>query len=178
MIKRCGCDCDIPIDNRKITKYDPILIQAVVDARSEFEKYLLKNGIRDSIIIKIHSFSVSTYKGIVLYRSLSQFKGSAIMWVTPRLIRNNLANTGVEREINAVYTASDAICDALLHEYGYVMYEWATNRDPVMVNMIIEKYTSPEHFAESMVGILKGEGFIRSNDDILERFVNGAFGGE
>lgn len=161
------------VDRRKSVKVDPILARAVFEARDAFERYLGNNGIHDRMIIKIRRFSEKHKRWIALYRSMSRFNGEVIIWINVdfrRILRGY--------DINPMYTITDIITDSLLHEYAHVIFEWAAKRDPVLLNMIITGYTNEEEFAEHMIETLKSDGFIRSHDDILNRFVTSVFGDE
>ena len=159
------------MDKRRAIKFDPMLIKAVEDARGEFERYLGKNGIRDVCTIKIHAFKGYKNRWVALYRSMSQFNGNAIFW-----INSDFHKILAKYDVNPIYTLADIITDSLLHEYAHVIFEWATKRDPVLLNMIVAGYSNEEEFAEHMIETLKGDGFIRSHDDILDRFITSVFG--
>lgn len=159
------------VDRRKSVKPDPILVQAVFEARDRFERYLGNSGIHDRTIIKIHRFPENQKRLVALYRSMSRFNGDVIIWINSdfrRILKGH--------DINPMYTLADIITDSMLHEYAHVIFEWGSVRDQVLLNMIIEEYTNQEEFAEDMIDVFKGEGFITRGNDILIRFVDKAFG--
>ena len=102
---------------------------------------------------------------------MSRFNGDVIIWINSdfrRILKGH--------DINPMYTLADIITDSMLHEYAHVIFEWGSVRDQVLLNMIIEEYTNQEEFAEDMIDVFKGEGFIIRGNDILIRFVDKAFG--
>jgi hypothetical protein len=75
-------------------------------------------GIKDSFTVKIHLTKGSGADALGWYRSMSQFRGGAIFWISPTLPQMASAQ-GVEDQIDLI------VLDTLLHEYGHVIWEFA-----------------------------------------------------
>ena len=159
------------VDHRKRRKNDPVLERAALEARNEFNHILAKNKIRHLITVKIHMFTGYKSNPISMYRSMSQFGYNTIFWVSTDIRR-------VMRRFDqeGALAFEDVIVNSLLHEYTHVILEWATKKDPALLRMIMESYSSGEEFSRDMIEELKGDNFIWNTHEILTRYVSTRFG--
>lgn len=159
------------VDGRRTVTHDSLLKRSVREASSEVSHLLHAHGINDTFVVKIHPFKGHRKKWVALYRSMSQFRNNIIFWITPHFVTNCI-DCGSLKE-NAI---ADLVTDSLLHEYAHVVFEWAANRDPVLLRMIMDDYNDPEEFAEGMIDILKGDMFMKGSGTIIDQFKKSAFG--
>ncbi len=80
---------------------------------------------------------------IGLYRSMSQFRGGAIFWI------NSDIQKVVEEEGLDPGKTKDVIRDTILHEYGHVIWEYASKRAPALMENIQAIDDDEEEWAES-----------------------------
>jgi hypothetical protein len=151
------------IDKRKTVAVDPELHNVVREAASNVSQMLFSHGMHESFVTKMHASDGLPNGWIASYRDRSQFTSHTTFWVNPYI---DLYLVNLER----------VITDSILHEYGHVIYEWGVKRDPILLNMIIQRYITEEYFAESFIQVLKSDGFINNANDITKRFIESAFG--
>jgi hypothetical protein len=149
-----------------------MLERALLDGRYEFNHILAKNHIRHILSVKLHKFKGYEENWISHYRPMSQFSRETIFWVSVNF-KKLMKKYDRERPL----ALSDLITESLLHEYAYVIIEWAVQGDPVLMRMIMQGYEDVEEFANDMVETLKGDNFIWNTHEILNRYISVRFEG-
>ncbi len=108
-------------------------------------------GIEDDFQVKIKRASkpyVSNFIG--QYRAGSQFRSGPIFWINPEL-PELLSEERISTPIETV------IEDTILHEYGHVIWEYASKRDSELMEYIYAIESDEEEFAETFaLSVRKG----------------------
>lgn len=96
-------------------------IKASLPVAYDNVKQLLETlGIEDDFVVTIHETTAHGGRSLAQYRAQSHLRnGVATIWVSPRLAQ--LAEQNLLR-------VDDVLTDTLMHEYGHVIWEWASYR--------------------------------------------------
>ena len=139
---------------------------------------LADRGIPDNIVVKVKTIKKHP-EWLALYRSRTQFRGHGpIFWVNenlPEIVER------IESELDETHGRSAHLdpltvtVDTLLHEYGHVVYEYATVRPDQFTIDVLERWPDQEEFAEDFIEYIRSGWIDPSYEKVIDEYKKAVF---
>jgi hypothetical protein len=132
---------------------------------------LLKHEIEDKVTVKIKPFKPVRQKHwLAMYKSGTALRGGRpIFWVNDNFLKIVINHLGDD------FDALMVLKDTLVHEYGHVIYEWATTRksndkNAAQAMNLLKSFGDEENYAENFSFFISGRD--RSKANIHEKIID------
>lgn len=120
-------------------------------ARSRAEQLVGSKGCVEPFSVKVKPFPPGRENDIAMYRHVSQFTSKPTFWVN-EAIPGKVAERGIDPSM-----IPEIVEDSLLHEYGHVIAELGTKRDPELASLVNDVFPGDEErFAETFIDYVRG----------------------